>query len=66
MRVEFLKDWQRFRVGQVADHLSGGVVDALARTKVVRVLVGTAEQPTPPPAESGEQKPQQPKPKKAK
>ena len=36
MRVEFVKDWQRFRVGQFVDHLSGGVVDALTRTRIVR------------------------------
>lgn len=36
MRVEFVKDWQRFRVGQTVEHLSGGVVDALLRTKIVR------------------------------
>jgi hypothetical protein len=44
MRVEFIKDWQRFRVGQTAEHLSGGVVDALLRAKIVRLV---ALQPKP-------------------
>ncbi len=61
MRVEFIRDWQRFRVGQTVDHLSGGVIDALLRTKIVRPAAPVAETPPeqPPP-------PAPPKPKKGK
>jgi hypothetical protein len=73
MRVEFIKDWQRFRAGQAVDHLSGGVIDALTRTGIVRpvTVAGTAAPDQPPvtPPELPDPEPPKPaatKPKKGK
>ena len=65
MRVEFLKDWQRFRVGQTVEHLGWGVVDALLRTKVVR-LAETPADTTPEPVAPPPPPPAPAKPKKGK
>lgn len=38
MRVRFLRDWSRFRVGAVAD-LGGGVAEALLHRKIIELCL---------------------------
>ena len=53
MRIEFLKEWMRYRVGETTDQVAGGVADVLVMRRIARpVPVAEVASVPPAPAES--------------